>query len=88
VIREVVAASATEQYYNNTTNIAGQLAPDIPDKLHSIIQLNPTYGVLICPYDRCRKAVRPSAFTRYSHDEHQTTIRARQDLDAFIKKLA
>jgi hypothetical protein len=88
VIREVAAASATEQHHNNTTNMAGQLAPDVPDKLRSMIQLNPTYGVLICPHDRCRKAVRPSALTRHSHDEHRTTIRARQDLDAFIKKLA
>jgi hypothetical protein len=88
VIREVVVDSATEQHHDDATKMAGQGPPNVPDRLRSMIQLNNAYGVLICPHDHCRKAVQPSAFTRHSHEEHGTTIRARRELEAFIKKLA
>jgi hypothetical protein len=87
IIREVVG-SVTKQHHDDTTNMAGQQPPNVPNELRSMIQLNIAYGVLICPHDRCRKAVQPSAFTRHSHEEHGTTIRARRELEAFIKKLA
>jgi hypothetical protein len=67
--------------------MANQWPPDVAKELRPMIRLHAAYSVLICPHDKCRKAVQPSAFTRHSHEEHGTTIRARQQLEAFIEKL-
>jgi hypothetical protein len=67
--------------------MADQRPPDVPKELRGMIQLNVAYSVLICPHEQCRKAVQPSAFTRHSHREHQTTFSARQELQKFIDKL-
>jgi hypothetical protein len=64
-----------------------QRAPDIPEELRPMIQLNAAFRVLICPHEQCRKAVQPSAFTRHSHEQHRTTFSARQALQKFIDKL-
>lgn len=88
MIRAAVADSIPEQHHGDATNMASHRPPSVPDQLRSMVQLNTAYRVLICPHEQCRKAVQPSAFTRHSHEEHGTTIRARRNLEAFIKELA
>ena len=67
--------------------MASQRTPSVPEGLEEMIELNVTYQVLICPHEQCRKAVQPSAFTRHSHQEHQTLFSARQELQEFINNL-
>jgi hypothetical protein len=87
IIRDTVVGSATKQHHHHTINMADQRPPDVPKELRSMIQLNTAYSVLICPDEWCRKAVQPSAFTRHSYEDHGATIRARRELEAFIKGL-
>lgn len=67
--------------------MADQPPPEVPQELRGTIQLNVAYSVLICPHEQCRKAVQPSTFTRHSHEQHQTTSSARQQLQQFVDRL-
>lgn len=76
-----------QQHHHDGINMADQPPPDVPLELRGTIRLNVAYGVLICPHEQCRKAVQPSAFTRHSHEQHQTPFSARQQLQKFVDKL-
>ena len=50
----------------------------LPALLHEIIYLDPTYNVLICKGNRCRKAVVPSTLSDYLRKIYNTLIKLRR----------
>jgi hypothetical protein len=87
IISRISSRVQYQQRHHDVIDMADERPPDVPKELRGMIQLNVAYSVLICPHEQCRKAVQPSAFTRHSHREHQTTFSARQELQKFIDKL-
>lgn len=57
---------------------------DIPRELHHLIHLNIAYRVLICPDNKCRKAVKPGAFSEHLRVKHQTSLRDRERVQQYV----
>jgi transcription elongation factor Elf1 len=61
-----------------------QRPADIPSDLRHLIRLNVAYRVLICPYNKCCKAVEPRAFKEHLRVQHQTPLRDRERVQEYI----
>ena len=58
------------------------MAEPIPTALVHLIALNPVYNVLICK--KCQYVLMPLAMSRHLHDQHQTPIELRRQVNQYI----
>jgi hypothetical protein len=68
------------------TEVATTPAEPIPQALCHLIQLNPSYKVLICLGERCRCAVSPGAVSDHLRRKHQVPTDLRKQVDRYIEK--
>jgi hypothetical protein len=80
------------QYRNSITHNAfimdNQRSADIPTDLRHLIQSNVAYRVLICPHNKCRKAVQPEAYKEHLLVRHKKTLLPdRQRVQTYVTEL-
>jgi hypothetical protein len=68
----------------HTLTMTHKQPPAIPKELNHLIYLNVEHRVLICPDDKCRKAVRPSAFVEHLRVQHKTPLSDRRRVQEYV----
>jgi hypothetical protein len=58
----------------------------IPDSLNRLIELNASYGVLICMSQECRRAVSPAGISAHLRRKHATPIELRRQVDRYVEE--
>jgi Orsellinic acid/F9775 biosynthesis cluster protein D len=62
------------------------MAQPIPQDLSHLIALNVEYNVLICLNEKCKYALKPTAFSRHLNDKHNTPLELRKQVDQYVKE--
>ncbi len=57
----------------------------LPAALNEIIYLDPTYNLLICKGNGCRKAVALSALSDYLRKIYNTPIKLRRQVESYVE---
>ena len=57
----------------------------IPDSLNHLIELNASYGVLIC-MSQCRRAVSPAGISAHLRRKHATPVELRRQVDRYVEE--
>jgi len=82
--RAVSGPNTGSSTLHNAFNMDDRRPANIPPELKDLIQANVAFQVFICPHDKCRKAVQPCAFSEHLRVLHETPLRDRRRVQAFL----